>query len=186
MQLDPRYWPFPALEALFLAIFIIMICFLSFIGKQTENPWLKRHWKDFVPCCILFFANVDLFLRYSDLYVAEQISASFVLLTSGTLCQMGLWLHQIWIHPILGNVTTLRAGLGVSLYLDTMGLATTVVQIKKFGWSSGNVAALVVGILSLVFTAIFVVREKVRGRALWRREVEYTAVAVQGRQEQDY
>jgi hypothetical protein len=35
-----------------------------------------------------------------------------------------------------------------------MGLATTLVQIKKFGWSSGNIAAFVVGMLSLVFTTI--------------------------------
>jgi hypothetical protein len=59
-----------------------------------------------------------------------------------------------------------------------MGLATTLMQIKKFGWSSGNIAAFVVGMLSLVFTTIFVIREKFRGRALWRSVVEYTAVAV--------
>jgi hypothetical protein len=34
--------------------------------------------------------------------------------------------------------------------------------------------------LSLVYTAIFVVREKVRGRALRRSVVEYTAVADEG------
>jgi hypothetical protein len=180
MQLDQWYFAFPSVEVLFFAIFIIMICFLSFIRKQTENHWLERHWQDFIPCCILFFANVDLFLRYGDVYVAGQISASFVLLTSGTLSQMGLWLHQIWIHPNLGNVATLRAGLGVSLYLDTMGLATTIVQIMKFGWSSGNIAAFVVGMVSLVLTAIFVIREKVRGRAILRSVVEYTAVADEG------
>ena len=45
------------------------------------------------------------------------------------------------IHPDLGNPATLRAGLGVSLYLDIKGLVTTVVQIGKFSWSSGNIAA---------------------------------------------
>jgi hypothetical protein len=45
------------------------------------------------------------------------------------------------IHPDLGNPATLRAGLGVSLYLDIMGLVTTGVQIGKLGWSSGNIAA---------------------------------------------
>ena len=45
------------------------------------------------------------------------------------------------IHPNLGNPATFRAGLGVSLYLDIMVLVTMVVQIGKFGWSSGNIAA---------------------------------------------
>jgi hypothetical protein len=40
-----------------------------------------------------------------------------------------------------GQSATFRAELGVSLYLDIMVLVTMVVQIGKFGWSSGNIAA---------------------------------------------
>jgi hypothetical protein len=94
------------------------------------------------------------------------VSASFILLTSGTISQISVWWYQIWIHPNLGNVAALRAGLGISIYLDVMGLVTTVVQTVKFGSTSGNITAFVVGMLSLVLTAIFVIREKARGRAL--------------------
>jgi hypothetical protein len=52
------------------------------------------------------------------------------------------------------------------------------VQIRNFGWTKGNIASFVVGLLSLLLAITLVLREKIRGRALWRRyrEVRYRAV----------
>jgi hypothetical protein len=118
--------PFPQLEIILLVFFGYTCIALSWGGKLINNSWWKRNWQDFVPSFILVLANINLFVRYGDLYGDGQISAAFILITSGTISQVAVWWYQLWIQPNLGNATTLRAGLGVSIYLDTMGLATTI------------------------------------------------------------
>jgi hypothetical protein len=146
----------------------LIVVFSSFSVGDNDS-FLSRNWQDFIPSLTLVGANILLFYHYGDLFVQGQVSYTIVLLTNGILTQLAVWVYQLWISPRLGDPEYLRAGLGVSTFLDGWGLLTTCVQIRNFGWTEGNIASFVVGLLSVLLAATFVLREKIRGRALWRR-----------------
>jgi hypothetical protein len=89
--------PFPQLEIILLVFFGYTCIALSWGGKLINNSWWKRNWQDFVPSFILVLANINLFVRYGDLYGDGQISAAFILITSGTISQVAVWWYQLWI-----------------------------------------------------------------------------------------